>query len=601
MNYQPHIDGLRAIAVVSVLAYNIDKSYLPGGFVGVDIFFVISGYLISRLILKELELTGDFSFKNFYIRRVRRLFPVMAATFGLSFIAAYVLLSPQYLADFAESAIWAVLSLSNIYFWYSTNYFDSANTFKPLLHTWSLGIEEQFYLIWPLLMALCFAIGKRTSLIMVFLLFGYLSLVLNVLVFDNRVEISKLTEVENFTASFDVDTTAFYWLPFRVFEFVIGAILIFINWEKCSEPLKLTAFVVGLFLIVQSFLWLDDAVDFPGLNALWPCLGAALIIISGSSHKLALILTNRLMIVVGLISYSLYMVHKPIIVFYKTTLFRDFTHFDAAFIVLLAITLAAIFYHFVETPFRRPPNDPQKNNTHFLKGSAFAAMLLCGVGVHAIVHQGWASRYPEEIMMQLARQPQDYVALFADSEPYYSGPFAENGKPKTLVLGDSMAADLINAMVEGGSAEQLDLTALLVNHQCLGIFPLIKTEYRRLFNKRKDVCLEEHQRIFGQLAFIKSADTVILASYWRNNKATPHFASMAKYLRFHGVRNVMVLGQKIQAYDGVHLLGNYPLALLKSLRLDPDPDAIELNNTLQSIDEDFYYFDLLDQFCNQQG
>jgi len=608
ITYRPHIDGLRAIAVLSVIIFHLNEDWLPGGFVGVDIFFVISGYLISRLIFKELELTGKFSYKRFYIRRIRRLFPAMFASIGLSFIAAYFLLSPQYLLDFVQSAVWAVLSVSNIYFWFSTDYFDNSANFKPLLHTWSLGVEEQFYLLWPFALVLLYQLGKRRSLIIAIIVAGVASLVLNLLLFAYRGDLTSWFAVKDFSAAVDVDASAFYWLPFRVFEFAIGAVLIFIDWEKQKSSIRVASFLLGLAMLVASFLYLHEELDFPSYHALIPCLAAALIIISGSKHLFAVLLTNRLAVGIGLISYSLYLVHWPIIVFYKLTLLREAEISDFVLMFVGALLLATLFYKFVEQPFRTTrqadesmPSKKRADNLVFLVGSLLATLLVGAASAHAYVNKGWAARYPEEIMAQITRDPKEYVELFSTSKPYYDGPFENNGKPKLLLIGDSMSADFINALVQGGSISELDVTALRISHQCYNIFPLDEATYRNIYAGKSPVCRAEHQKIMNEEALIKQADTVILAAYWFDQKVQSHIGKTVKYLKDLGVKNVMILGQKQQAFDGTHLLGTYPLALLKRLRLPPNPKTTQLNNLLKQHEQNYRYFDLLDQFCDDAG
>ena len=169
LKYRPDIDGLRAIAVIAVVVFHLSEKLLPGGFVGVDIFFVISGFLITRLIHQEITRSNEFSFSHFYMRRVRRLYPAMLATFTLSILLAYLLLAPQHLVDFGRSLIFAVLSFSNVYFWQSADYFDFASQSKPLLHTWSLSVEEQFYMLWPLTL-LVLSKSKRSATIIAFII-----------------------------------------------------------------------------------------------------------------------------------------------------------------------------------------------------------------------------------------------------------------------------------------------------------------------------------------------------------------------------------------------------------------------------------------------
>lgn len=163
--YQPELDGLRALAVVGVLLCHLEVSWLPGGFVGVDIFFVLSGFLITRLIAGEIDETGRFRFGNFYVRRIRRLYPALVTTVIVAWIGSFLLLSPAQMANFAESAIAALLSYSNILFYFEADYFDALATTKPLLHTWSLSVEEQFYLLWPLTLLLAHRLFGRSGVI----------------------------------------------------------------------------------------------------------------------------------------------------------------------------------------------------------------------------------------------------------------------------------------------------------------------------------------------------------------------------------------------------------------------------------------------------
>jgi len=604
VSYRPHIDGLRAIAVLSVIVFHLNKEWLPGGFVGVDIFFVISGFLISKIILKELEQTSNFSYKNFYIRRFRRLFPAMVATFIFSIAAAYFLLSPQYLADFSKSTIAAVFSVSNFYFWANTNYFDTSAYFKPLLHTWSLAIEEQFYMFWPLTMVLLYRRWSQSGLLKAIVIIGILSLMLNLVLFGFRSDISSWFSINYLSVSFDVDATAFYWLPFRVFEFAIGAALIFIDWDKCTRFTRMTCFIVGFGLLVYSLIFLHEGLDFPSYYALIPCVATALIIVSGSDHIFAKMLSNRLLISIGLISYSLYLVHWPVIVFYELSLLREASITDYMIMVAITFVSALLLYKFVEQPFRKPrqsANSAVLGNRTFLVTCFGSMLVVVGVSAHAYIKDGWASRYPVEVMSQITRDPQEYVRLFADSEPYYSGPFENNGKPKVLLIGDSMSADLINAMVEGGSIDKLDVTSLRVWHQCYNIFPLDDATYREIYGSKHAVCRAQHESVMREKTLIQQADTVILAAYWFNDKVQSHIGKTVAYIKDLGVSNVMVLGQKQQAFDGTHLLGSYPLALLKKLRLQPNPKTTQLNKLLKSNAKNFFYFDLLDEFCNDDG
>lgn len=600
LTYRPHIDGLRAIAVLSVLVFHLEKSLLPGGFVGVDIFFVISGYLISRLIIKELDETGDFSFKNFYLRRARRLFPALAATLALCLVGAYFFLSPVHLLEFAWSAVYAILSVSNVYFWHVVDYFDSAVTFKPLLHTWSLGVEEQFYFIWPLLLFLLYRLSGKGLIVIVLVVLGVASFVLNELLFNNRALVESWFTKAGQPATLDVDATAFYLLPFRVFEFAIGAALALTNFERLGRLSRTIGCALGLAMLAYSIIFLHEELDFPSFNALWPCLGAALVIASGSNHSLGKILTNTPIVWVGLISYSLYLVHWPIIVFYKMGLFRPLATLDYVYLSAASIGLAALSYQFVEQPFRRQTKRA-KSTRKFLGGTALVAIALIAVSATAFGSQGWVFRYPKPVLEQLTRQPEDYIELFSHVSQYYSGDFNNTGKPKVLVIGDSMSADLINAFVQGGSVSHIDLTGIRLYYPCLGIFPLSATDYAKLSPNQGAGCVQQREQILDRKQLISQADTVILASYWWDIRVLPYLDSTAEFLQGLGVKNVMVLGQKVQQFHGVKLLSGYSLQILKQMRVPLDPHVAVNNQNIRDARKAYHYFDLTDQFCNQLG
>ena len=308
IDYRPEIDGLRALAVMSVIFYHAEiylyeKQFFKGGFIGVDIFFVISGYLISSIIFKELLTTGKFSFSHFYERRIRRILPVLILVIIVSLFVAWYCLLPHRFVDFNESVISTIFFGSNIYFHYSGLRYGAVDgLFKPLLHTWSLSIEEQFYILFPLVFVFTFYFFKRYILHLLCL--GFLvSLIF--------AEWSSITHY-NFN---------FYMLPSRGWELLSGIILAYIQIKvKFRIKNKIISEIfcfVGLFLILYSVLFLfQDGMRHPSFLTLIPIIGTCSIIFF--SHKnliLTNILSNKIFVGTGLISYSLYLWHYPIFVF----------------------------------------------------------------------------------------------------------------------------------------------------------------------------------------------------------------------------------------------------------------------------------------------
>lgn len=361
--YQRHIDGLRAVAILCVVFFHYGQATFSGGFVGVDVFFVISGYLISSLIISEISDTGNFDFKRFYIRRLRRLFPALLVTLVASLIFSVTLFSPEQLHNYGRTLTAAVFSVSNIQFWLDSGYFDNGSHSKPLLHTWSLSVEEQFYLLWPALLWF-FARGHgRQRQLVILIILGCLSFGLNYLWVHSQFD-------PKFRA------TLFYLTPFRIFELALGALAIFlpqiISRRRWVHEVLMAA---GLLMIAYAALNYSSETVFPNTAALLPCVGALLVIVSPGSTIVGALLNNRLAVGIGLISYSLYLIHWPALVFYEyyTSLPLSQTEYFALF--TLSIVLSVLMYHLIEKPFRR--NSPTRQLAYPQKLFVGCCIAIC--------------------------------------------------------------------------------------------------------------------------------------------------------------------------------------------------------------------------------
>lgn len=384
--YLRHIDGIRAIAVVSVLLFHLNVPYFSGGFVGVDIFFVISGFLITRLIVQELQDNGSFSFSHFYLRRLRRLGPAMLVTVSASFVVAYFQFAPDDLRQFGGSVVASLFSVSNVFFWYESGYFDTASSLKPLLHTWSLSVEEQFYLTWPLILIVSSTLLGSGRAVLVVAAVGAISFLVNLWVQFGGA---------GFT---DVKSAMFYLPFFRVFELVIGAMLV---WAWRQRPRStgwsdLLTFL-GMVMIAVSIVWYDENTPFPTYYALLPCLGAACLILSGDRSRIAYTLTNGVSVRIGLISYSLYLVHWPLIVFWGYSYPLETGAKVGIFVV--AVVIATLVYRYVEQPFRSANRLPRLGqNAPFVTASIILAILVAVPGAHAWTNRGWLWRLDPSIV-----------------------------------------------------------------------------------------------------------------------------------------------------------------------------------------------------------
>ena len=337
--YRPEIDGLRALAVIGVIFYH--SEFLPGGFLGVDIFFVISGYLITSIIYKEYLKEKKFSFTNFYQKRIRRLLPALFFVILISSIVAYNFLLPSLFKEYVYSIISSFLFSSNIYFHYEgQSYGANMLSTKPFLHTWSLAIEEQFYLIFPLFFIIIAKFYfKNISLIIIFV--AIISIIFSI-------------SIENSHSSFN-----FYMLPSRAWELLTGSILAILHTkkkrihQKDAISLKFLS-KVGFILIIYSFIFFKGAGSLPIYYSAFPVIGCCLIIHYNNKKDLIIrFLSSKPMVGIGLISYSLYLWHHPILSFDKFLNISNENILIKACLVILSIMLAVVTYFFVEKPFRK--------------------------------------------------------------------------------------------------------------------------------------------------------------------------------------------------------------------------------------------------------
>ena len=374
--FRAEIAGLRAIAVISVVLFHLKVGGFDGGFVGVDIFFVISGYLITGNILRDLH-AGRFSFGQFYIRRTRRIYPALIFTVVATYVCGALWCSPEMFLDLAKESTHALLSISNIQYWRESHRYFAPNSDElALLHCWSLSAEEQFYLFWPVFIVLALKAGRTFEIIAIAALTSFVLAIV-------------VTKVD--------PLAAFFLTPFRIFEFAIGALVLFFEARfRHDKSIAEGLSAAGLLLIVASVFLIKS--DMPHLDwaILLPCLGAAATIWAGNETRTSKILTHPAMVAVGAISYSLYLCHWPII-FFGRFLFGDQANTLAGILTMAALmgVVATAMYLFVERKFIQPSD---AKPTSFLRYSAgFWSLVLTLVAItHAtFLSRGFPWRLPE--------------------------------------------------------------------------------------------------------------------------------------------------------------------------------------------------------------
>lgn len=601
-DYRGDIDGLRGFAVFSVLLFHVGFETFRGGFVGVDLFFVISGFLITRLIHDEVLATNSFSFSNFYAKRARRLFPGLFFTLCLSFVFAFLLFAPQHLMRFGGALVHAVTSIANFYFWNESGYFNTDAQFKPLLHTWSLSVEEQFYMVWPLLIVFLLRKGPRFTPQIVIVLVGLFSFFLNFVFADGQSAV--LTRLAPEVAGWfsEGQSTIFYLAPFRVFEFTIGAIIVWVirfqpRNRLLLEPLVLT----GLALIAYPVFTYTDKMLFPSYNALLPCIGAALIIYGGTAQYSGRLLNNPIAVGMGLISYSLYLIHWPLIVFYKYWKIDALIPAEQFGICAFSFIGAVLMYRFVEKPFRRnAPSTKDCSPIAFMFVCSMLSLVLLVPSSSTWASNGWTWRFPKELIEQISYKPDRFDGYVWERHLELERNFLNNGKPKVLVIGDSMAADFVNVLAESAMIEKLDLTTIPIHNACQSFFMLSEDRYRKYFPDKTDFCKNEHRKI-RESRLLEEADTVILASAWRE-WSIELIDENVDFLRNKGVRQVGVVAMKQLAMDGVKFIARYGLrSSTQSVHTAVNGETVNINRKLRELKSDFLLVNLMDVFCDDSG
>ena len=453
-HYRHDIDGLRAVAVLSVLLFHLDLGF-SGGYVGVDVFFVISGYLITGLILKA-QAKDRFSLKQFWMRRIRRLVPAVTAMLLVVLLLGFAYLLPRDLDKLGEAAIAQILLVSNIYFANSFDYFAGPAELRPLLHTWSLAVEEQFYLLFPLLLVLCRRFTKRELAIT----FGVLAIASFIL---------------SIWCLATYPTSAFFILPTRAWELLLGALLVLMPVQVHSSSEKTTRLqfrnelisTLAAIALVITFFWYDKSTSFPGPAALLPCIATALLIYFNTRHtnhvlsddadvnplvgKTAIgnLLSLNPLTYIGRISYSLYLWHWPIIVFLKYENGLQLSTPLTVIALLASFLAAAVSYHWIETPFRS--GRILKSQRRLILGTSFASMLLLGASIIYSETGGLANRWPADIQMllettnsRMSRQYSTHLHTAAQEDKLPSlGVKPSKTQPATFLLwGDSHASSI---------------------------------------------------------------------------------------------------------------------------------------------------------------
>jgi len=486
IKYRPEIDGLRAIAVGLVILYHSElniygNTFFKGGFIGVDIFFVISGYLITSIILNELVTTNSFSFKYFYERRIRRIMPVLIFIALVSMPFAWICLSPIAFVDFSKSILYSLGFTSNLYFHYSGQEYAALSGFyKPFLHTWSLSVEEQYYILFPILFFITFKYLKKH-------LFAVLSLGL----------IFSLLLAEY--GSRNYSSLNFYILPTRMWELLLGSIIAhFESKNKIPDKYKILNLIfpsIGILLIGYSAIFFDHSTRHPSFYTLMPIIGVALIIcFSNKDELINKVLSTRIFVGVGLISYSLYLWHFPIFAFGRITEITSGDLTKKIFLGIIILLLSIFTYFFIEKPFRNKKNNFRK--IMFLL--IFSSSVIIIFNSTIILKNGVKERMPEILQNVTLEETHKLIKNSKNEECLGLKDgcvFNSSSNKKVYIIGDSHAAslafDLKNKIV---SKNYQFITYLLGDCGFFPGFDLIDLKTKKIDHNCNDFYFNELQK-----------------------------------------------------------------------------------------------------------
>lgn len=498
-SHRKEIDGLRAIAVLAVVFYHFGLPGVGGGFVGVDVFFVISGFLIGGILWREKVATGRLALGQFYVRRIKRLAPAYVAMSLAVLVIGWLLLLPNDYRETAKGVIAATVYLSNVLFFRQSGYFDSAAEDKVLLHTWSLSVEEQFYLFLPLVFLL---LGRSRNGMVIS--FGALFLV-------SLISSLPMTERSQ--------PAAFYLFPFRAWELLAGVLLaIWATEKRFDYQINAGISYAGLGTVVASIMLIDPSALFPGWQAMFPVLGAVMLIANGRHDNLVnRMLSMRLPVAIGLISYSLYLWHWPVVTLTKYVQGDYAGSGETALWIAVSVALAAASWAFVEQPVRRAKAASGKV---VIGGAAVASLLLLGAAGYIFRADGIDGRFGPEAGVHIAATG-DFLQDFSRCHVERDGPLKgletcpvgpKDRAPEILIWGDSH----VRAMFEGiaQTATETDRAALVVwRAGCAPAFDLVKEESAATA-AQDAACTAANVQIRAAFAEMPNIRDVILIGRW---------------------------------------------------------------------------------------
>jgi peptidoglycan/LPS O-acetylase OafA/YrhL len=577
MSYRREIDGLRAVALIPVMLFHAGYKGFGGGFVGVDVFFVISGYLITSLIMAERE-AGTFSVAKFYERRARRILPPLFTVMAACLPFAWLWMVPDQLEDWSNSLVWISLFVSNIYFGTETGYFAANAEEKPLLHTWSLAVEEQYYLVWPLLL-ISFRLRKPWQLAIL----GVAGL-------------ASLTYADWQAGA--GHEQSFYETTGRLWELLIGAFVAFYQRSRLGSdfPIRMQQIgsALGLALIMYAIGAFDKGTPFPSRYALSPTIGAASIILFATPQTaVGRLLAHKVFVGIGLISYSTYLWHQPLLAFARLRTAGEPSEGLLALLIAGAIGLGYVSWRIVERPFRA--KDTLSRTTVFISGMALGGSMMT-VGLLGVTHAGYPERFvPSDL--ELFVSPVASTAYINERHGLWRGNkgFVGNTARRLAIIGDSFSMDVVNMVAEAGAFRGYEIRTLYIPYRCQ--IYLGEEDISRYIEKGDEqLCSDDFATPLKRLA--SQAQVVILASRWKD-WAVDRLPGTIERLALQEGTILIVFGHKhfgkIQPYAYVGTTVQQRVRLKNQI----DESLLAINERMRQGLHDYNFVDVLGVLCGE--
>ena len=536
MKYRPEIDGLRAVAILPVIFFHAGISFFSGGYIGVDVFFVISGFLITHIILSELN-DGRFSIRQFYERRARRILPALFTMLFVCLPFAWLWMSPFQFKDFLQNLGSVIFFASNFILAGESGYFAAAAEEMPLLHTWSLAVEEQYYLFIPLILVFFWRFGIKWSFSIV-----------SVMALGSLLLTHLMLEID--------PTKNFYLLPTRAWELLVGSMCAFVVRGKPQNPNSALA-SIGLVLILVSVVYFDATTPFPSFYTLLPVVGSALIILYASQKELVgKILSQKPFVWIGLISYSAYLWNQPLFAFYRVRFPGEESDITLITLSIAALIISYFSWRFIEMPFRKGGLPWFQSNKVFTIIFVSLAVVLTGFGASNNVlrtknHDWYATIIP-------ARSDADQMAgscfLLDKNAKSFEGSGcsfgAREGQKKVLLTGDSHAASLFPALNNWAEGNEVQLDYLTAAY-CL---PLVQEFPANQSQTATERCASVNKKIAKEIS-ANAYDLVVVSAYWKE-----WFDEDGKNWTYPNYRHdVLMAIQALQKKGDILVVGSFPI------------------------------------------